>query len=387
MLNKITNGHIGWQYDAKLTTMKESKTINIIGGGVCGLSAALALQNNGIDYKLYEANSEITYENVGLGISANIIHILKEWNIYDETKEIGAEILHLHFVDKKLNYIKSFPLKRPAISVNRKLFYKLLYDCLRKENINLNSAKLLSDFSKSDIVIAADGINSKVRKHIYPNLKLRNSNQVLWRGISEVALDEKYQNAYFDFVGNNLRFAIIHTGKDNYSWYIIKQKVEQESVSFDKEYLKSFFKDYHPIVNQIINASESIYYSELIDIDPNERKNLDWYFDNTILIGDAIHPTTPNMANGACLAIEDSYLLASLLGRKDLSIHEAFATFQSKRIQKVNRVVNQSYLMGKLMHTNNSIMEYFITKGISLTPKFIFDKIYSTILQETKVER
>jgi len=366
--------------------MKDLSTINIIGGGIGGLTTALALQSVGINYNLYEAKLEITYENVGLGISANLFPILKEWNIFHETKVLGSEIQRFHFVDKALKYIKSFSIEKPALSINRKLFYELLHKHLNQQNIHLNSPKSFADFSPNDIVIAADGINSKTRKKIFPNLQLRDSNQVLWRGISEIILDKKFQNAYHDFVGNNLRFAIIHTGKDYYSWYIIKENNKGKSLSGNKEDLKFFFKDYHPIVNQVIGASNDIYYSELLDIDPKERKNLSWHVNNTIMIGDAIHPTTPNMANGACLAMEDSYLLANLLGRKDLTFGEAFATFQKRRTNKVNTVVYQSYWLGKLMHQKYKLMDYLIIKGMALTPQFLFNKIYSNILKETRIE-
>lgn len=366
--------------------MKETETINIIGGGISGLTTALGLQTSGIKYKIYEQKPEITYDNVGLGISANIFHILEEWNILKETKEIGSEIQNFHFVDKTLRYIKSFTIEKPALSVNRKLFYQILIERLKKQNIYLNCAKSIDDFSKNEIIISADGINSNTRQKFYPNLKLRDSNQILWRGISEIKLDKKFQNAYHDFVGGNLRFAIIHTGKNYYSWYIVKEKNDKEGISYDKEVLKAFFKSYHPIINKVIDKSSDVYFSELLDINPQKRKNLPWFKDNTLMIGDAIHPTTPNMANGACLAIEDSYLLTNLLGKKELTLQEAFEIVQKKRTNKVDTVVFQSYWIGKLMHQNNKIIDGLTLIGMSLTPQFLFNKIYSNVLKETRID-
>ena len=367
--------------------MKGLGTVNIIGGGIGGLTTALALKTLGIKYNLFERNSEITYENVGLGISANIFPILEEWNILKETKKLGAEIQSFHFVDKELKYISSFKLPSPALSVNRKLFYQLLNERLDKEKIYLNSAKFSYDFPENDIVISAEGINSQTRQTIYPTLELRDSNQILWRGISEIRLDEKFKNAYHDFVGSNLRFAIIHTGGDYYSWYVVKEKNDCENVSLDKAILKTLFKDYHPIVNAVIDKSENVYFSKLLDINPKERKNLDWFSDKKLMIGDAIHPSTPNMANGACLAMEDAYLLANLLANDDLTLQEIYETFQKKRTKKVDNVVFQSWWFGKLSHQKNKTIEYFVKLGMAMTPKFLFDKIYSNVLVETKVDR
>lgn len=366
--------------------MESERQFNIIGGGIAGISTALAFQNFGIKYKLYEKKSNITYENVGFGISANIFHILEKWNIFEETKKIGAEIQKFHFVDKNLKYINSFEIEKPALSVKRNEFHRIILDKLNKENIILNSEKDISDFQSSEFIISADGINSIARQKLYPNLKLRDSKQILWRGITKINLDEKFKNSYHDFVGNNLRFAIIDTGNNFYSWYAIKQRNSSNENHFDKEELTNLFAKYHPIVKQIINKSENIYFSELKDISPKSRRNLDWFKNNTLLIGDSIHATTPNMANGGCLAMEDAYLLSHLLKNKLDNIDNLFRKFQFQRTKKVNAVVNQSWYFGQLLHQKNKIFDRLINIGFAITPKFIFDKIYSTVLTETKIE-
>jgi salicylate hydroxylase len=367
--------------------MKEFETVNIIGGGIAGLTTALALQTSGIAYYLFEQNAEITYENVGLGISANIFHILEEWGILEETREIGVEIRSFHLVDSQVKKINSFKIKRPPLSVNRRQFYDLLYSRLDNNKVHLNSSKSIKDFSENELVISADGINSKTRQEIYPNLKLRDSNQILFRGISEIELAEKFKNAYYDFVGQNIRFAIIHTGKNYYSWYIIKEKTDNEKISIDKTTLKSYFVGYDPVVWQVIDKSENVYSAELLDIKPENRKHLDWFKKNILLVGDAIHPTTPNMANGACLAMEDSYLLANLLRNNSLTLKDIFSKFQKRRTQKIDPVVFQSWWLGKLLHQKHSMIDHLVRIGLRLTPKFLFDKIYSRILIETKIEK
>ena len=368
------------------TKVKDFEPVNIIGGGIAGLATALALKTLGIDYNIFEKSSEIKYENVGLGISANIFPILEKWKILEETRKLGTEIQDFYFVDKDLNYLNSFKIKSPALSVNRRLFYQLLNERLDKEKMHLNCIKSINDFSENEIVISADGINSVTRQKYYPNLKIRNSNQILWRGISEIKLSEKFQNAYHDFIGGNLRFAIIHTGGDYYSWYVIKQKINNEKVTLDKNTLKTFFKNYHPIVNSVIDKTKNVYFSELLDINPNDRKNLSWFKNKKLMIGDAIHPTTPNMANGACLAMEDAFLLANLLSKSSLTLEETFEVFQKQRTKKVDRIVVQSWWFGKLFHSKSKVFDYFIKAGIAITPNFLFDKIYSNVLDKTNVD-
>ncbi len=371
------SGNYRTEASEQMTTKKQ---VNIIGAGIAGLTTALALQNKGIDFRLFEKNAQITYENVGLGISANIFPILEELNILSATEKLGAKIKNFHFVDEKLKYIKSFSINEPDLSVNRKDFYQLFLNQLKTDKIFLNTEKSVEEFNETEIVIAAEGIDSKTRKKWYPNLKKRDSKQILWRGITKIRLGEKFKNAYHDFVGNNLRFAIIDTGNDFYSWYIIKQKRKNEIDNYSRDDLKKIFQNYDPIVQEIIQKSDKIYFTEIKDIAPKQRKNLNWYKSKTLLIGDSIHPTTPNMANGGCLAIEDAYLVVLFLEKNNLD----FQKFQQLRTKKVNAVVRQSWVFGQLLHQKNKTIDKIIKIGFAMTPNFLFDKIYSTVLTKTK---
>ncbi len=361
--------------------------INIIGGGISGLSTALALQRNKLDYKLFEKDDEITYANVGLGISHNIRPILNEWNILEQTKELGAEITHFHFGDCKLRYLKSFRLKQPALCVNRKKFHQLLYQQLDHNKVALSSVKSAKDFNPDEMVICAEGIQSEFRQELYPQLQLRKANQVLWRGISEIRLENKFRNAYHDFIGSNIRFAIIHTGGNFYSWYIIRPLMPDMEISVGKSTLKSFFEGDHPVIRSVIEHTESIYTSELMDINPKRRKSLSWFNDNALMIGDAIHPTTPNMANGACLAIEDAYTIVNMIIGNQQPLKDIFELFQQRRKSKVDSVVTQSWWLGQLFHQHSSLMNSIVKMGIVSMPHFMFDSIYSNVLKDMTYKR
>lgn len=361
------------------------RSINIIGGGIAGVSLAITLQQLGIPRNLYEKNQDLNYDDVGLGISANIFPILKNWNVFSKTESIGSYIKDFHFINKDLKYLKSFTLKKPALSVRRQEFYKILQEELDDSNIFLGQSKSANDFNKSDIIVSADGINSATRNKLYPLVQIRDSGQLLWRGISKMKLSKRYQNAYHDLVGKNLRFAIIHTGEDYYSWYLIKDLDEGFSDLITKQDLiDNFLTDYPEIIREVITNSNEIFFSKLIDISPRNRRKKSWYKGNHIMIGDSIHPTTPNMANGACLSIEDGFLLGKLLSKYE-SVKEAFEIFQKDRESKVNKVVSQSWLFGKSMHWNNQIMTLLTEKIIQLTPQFLFEAIYSNVLQESKI--
>ena len=360
----------------------------IIGGGVGGLCMALSCQQEGLDYVLWEKQPEISYRRVGLGISRNIFPLLNKWGVLPETIELGSEVKRMLFVNKNLKTLRALSLKAPALSVDRLKFTNILFQHLKHEHVRLNTAKSPADFGKDQIIIAAEGIHSPSRKALYPQLKLRISKQWLWRGMVEIKLPPSFHNSYHDFIGSNLRFAIIHSGENLYSWYAIEEKNEQPEPEEDlKQLLLLLFKDYHPLVRECIQATEHIYTEFLQDIDPKERKGLPWHQDNLVLIGDAIHPTTPNMANGACLAMEDAYVLTLLLKKYPNQPQKAFSTFQQLRESKINRIVQQSWLLGSMMHQTNPLIDKAIVLGTRLTPQWAFDRIYSQVLNNESIDK
>lgn len=359
--------------------------IHIAGGGIAGLMMALCLQQQGMEYTLYEQEGKISYNEVGLGLSNNVLPILDKLDLLTASRSIGDDIQHFRFANNQLELLKAFHLGLPALSVNRKLFHELLYSRIDKRNVRLN-ARFHASYtaSENDIVVAADGIHSAIRGSIYSGIPIRNSGQVLWRGIACMPLPPEFKNTYYDIIGGNLRFAIVHNRDNHYSWYAITQGGTDKIVipsAAARQMLMKLFSGYHPVVNMMIHATDNIYCSYLQDINPSDRR-IPWYYNNTVLVGDAIHPTTPNLANGACLAIEDVFVLSQLLKKHDGgNFSQVFAQYQQLREAKVNKIVRQSWYLGKLMHQPNKMMDKAMIMGTRLTPAFLFKRMYAPVLQ------
>src|SRR5690606_15033223 len=90
---------------------------------------------------------------------------------------------------------------------------------------------------------------------------------------------------------------------------------------------------------------------DIIDLDPISQ----YAFDNMVLLGDAAHATTPNMGQGACQAIEDAAFLQTELQRNS-NVSHAFKNFQEKRMKRTHQIVNQSWRLGKLAQSSNSLV-------------------------------
>ena len=114
-------------------------------------------------------------------------------------------------------------MKAPALSVNRILFTELLYHSLSPAKVKLKQKANPLQFDKEELVIVAEGSQSPTRKAIYPQLTMRNSHQLIWRGIAKLILPAAFHNTYYDYIGGNLRFGLIHSGGNMYNWYAVEE--------------------------------------------------------------------------------------------------------------------------------------------------------------------
>lgn len=358
------------------------ESINIIGCGIGGMATAIGLQKNGFDYRIYEQGVDIGYEKVGIGISRNILPILEKWGLQEEVLTVSAEVKTFRFVTKDLKVINAYKLKHPALCIDREQLYPVIYNHLDASKVNLQTRVSAAAFSPDSIVVAADGIDSAVRKTIYPDIGLRDSSQVLIRGIAAIKLPADFSNNYYDFIGGNCRFAIIDSGHGQFTWYAVigKERVAAFVHNDLRTDLLTVFENYAPVVKEVILHTDKIYQSVLKDIDPKDRKYVKWHHDNILLVGDAIHPMTPNMANGACLAIEDAFVFTELLKYTPGQVRQVFEAYQKIREPKINNLVARSWFMGKMMHQKNPILDKLIVWGSGLTPEWVFNRMYANAI-------
>ena len=131
------------------------------------------------------------------------------------------------------------------------------------------------------------------------------------------------------------------------------EKVENHWANKTNTEIADLFTNFHKPVNEIIRntPSESIFWSNLADLKPIKK----FAFQNILLLGDAAHATTPNLGQGACMAIEDAAILGSLL-TKEKDLITAFDQFEKRRIQRTTKIVTTSYQLGKIAQTRNPIL-------------------------------
>lgn len=343
----------------------------ILGGGIAGLSAAIGLEKIGLKASVFEAAPAFKPVGAGLILAPNAIKAYEYLGVHEEVMAAGNLIQHFNILSQTGKVITSTIADNPvnawsAHSIHRATLHNVLIKHLNNTDVYFGkrTTRLESNQNgsvvhfedgtsiKAKYVIVAEGIHSPIRSQLLPTSKERYAGYTCWRGIAR-GLDFAKNNSSETW-GSNGRFGIVPLKDDLIYWFAVKNAPAHcEAMRlYTKRDLKLNFKDYHSKVRETIEATEekSIFWNDIIDLKPISQ----YAFDKVVLMGDAAHATTPNMGQGACMAIEDSAALSYSL-HNTLAVDEAFRHFEQHRVKRAKGIVTQSWTLGKIAQWENSM--------------------------------
>lgn len=362
--------------------------VDIIGAGIGGLTTAIALQQKGYKIRVFEQAKQLTPVGAGIILANNAMQVYDKLGLRKVIEQKGNIISSLNITKENLKPISKVDLSYfenkynvKNIAIHRGVLQQILVDRLHSNTLQLNYKlqkirKNTDGFSlefkngkkiQSSVVIAADGINSVIRHHLFPETNtIRCANQICWRGITEFSLPQKLKNELNEAWGKSERFGFVQIEENKVYWYALKA-FKNNNKEFVVDKIESYFSKYNSVIQDIISSTkqDQINISEISDLKPINN----WSKENVCLIGDAAHAMTPNMGQGACQAIEDAYILAACLSRYETN--KAFKEYQKLRQTKVHQVVKSSWLIGKMAHLSNPILRSVRNQIIQLTPSSI----------------
>ena len=379
--------------------LENPKQIVVVGAGIGGLTTALCLKHFGIDANVYERSSDVTTAGAGIQLSPNANKVFSRIGLFDEVLALSRRCQGVRVFDYKSNsqlalfdYMK-FKGDAAFFFCHRADLVGILYAACKKSKIPVhfnkkiekikNGEVIFSDgsVSSADIVVGADGLHSNVRKAVIGEVTPIFTRQIAWRSIvpnsinqddfSHVTLAPKRHLVSYPINdGSQLNLVLI---KEQNEWQPDGWKHPE-----DPKVVKENFKDFSGEASEIIASIESVYKWGLFRYPM--KKN--WYNDRVILVGDAAHPTLPFLAQGAAMAIEDSFVLASKISKfQNLSV--AFNEFQRERLPRVRRIISASAKNAHTFHLSNVISRLVFHFFLRLLTKFLphllvkrFDWIY-----------
>ena len=357
--------------------------VNIIGGGIGGLALANALQFKGIDFDLFEQAPQLTEVGAAIGLSKAALDILDTFNLGNAVRDAGSITSNIHLADRNLNIIRAISPEWPSVILHRAKLIDVLASILPTEKIHLNR-KLIDIESRAEVsilrfsdsfemksacTVVADGIQSFTRQQLFPKLKIRFAQQTIWRGITDIQLPQRYSNTYTEIWDNSKRFLFAPMDAKNVCWLAVKNTDvgKQDNPKTVRLDLLQEYNNFHPIVKELIFKSSNFIKNDLADLGNHDQN---WYHNKIVFLGDAIHAATPNLAQGACQAIEDAYCLSLLMQKQKEDFSDIFPTYQKIRKSKVSLVINKSWQLGKMTHSQ--LLSPFIKFGFRYAPHRVF---------------
>lgn len=371
----------------------------ILGGGIAGLTTAIALRKIGIEAVVAESAPEIKAVGAGLALAANAMMALRQIGVAEEVIQEGRELVAFSIYDQKGKLISRTDTD-PANSkfgisnftIHRADLHRVLLAQLDPKNVltGKRSVDFVEDSDgylvrfeneeqvRAKYLIVAEGIHSAIRKKLLPDSKIRYSGYTCWRGImdnSGLNIQETSETW-----GKNGRFGVTPLAKNQVYWYACINTAEQNSSlkNFTKEDLEKNFRDFHFPIPQVLAGTrpDQIIWNDIIDLEPLSN----FAFGNLVLIGDAAHATTPNMGQGACLAIEDAAVLASCLAKNpDPAV--AFPEFEKRRLSRTRKIVTDSWRLGQVAQLENPLLMSLRNAFFRMIPKKMTKKQIETLYQ------
>ncbi len=359
--------------------MKKYKII-IAGAGIGGLTAGACLLQQGHDVTLFEQASELSEIGAGLQLSANATHVLRHLGLAAALAKVGvrpgAYVFRLHDTGEE---IQRFALSddheklhgAPYYQIHRADIHSLLaakVRALKRDAIRLNCQAVGFDESEDgvklrlaggavvegDLLIGADGLKSVICQQLNGNISATYTGDAAWRITVPV---ERLPRNFMEQVmmvwmgpGRHVVAYYLRAGVLlNFVGLVETDEISEESwtAKFPWERFKADFVGWHADIQTIIDAADregcyrwSLHYRPAIRT---------WSAQQTTLLGDAVHPTLPYLAQGACMAIEDGAVLTRALDQTE-TISDALQLYQRNRMERTQRIVNQSTANRTLFH-------------------------------------
>ncbi|KAA6440949.1 NAD(P)-binding protein [Dyadobacter flavalbus] len=379
-------------------TVKD-KEIAIIGGGIAGLTFAICLKNNG--YKCHIFEKKPAFKEIGAAISVfpNALRVFQAEKIMREIIASGGEITKIFMkTDKGRILAKSEPkYELPAICIHRADLHSILlkntpaelhanHDLKSLQNLNNGKVRLAftNGFTKEfDAVIGADGIHSVVRQFLIDDGKPVFRGYNIWRGVIDTNFDIGYASETY---GKGKRVGIVPIKNGKYGWWATCNEAlsEDDQPEGTKKKLQRLFGDWHYPIPDLISSTENIIKNSLSDRIPVKG----WTKGNITLLGDAAHPTTPNLGQGGCLAIEGAYILANAIKKYGIT-QKAFQIYEELQFPRAKLIVETSLKVGEMGQIENSAAVFFRNLALKFTPSSVslkmIDKFFSYDVTELKI--
>ena len=358
--------------------MTREGSILVVGGGLGGLTTALALAQRGRTVRVLEGAPQFGAIGYGIQFGPNVFHVLDQLGIADAVIEAAdsppAVLMFDALSGREVTRVPTGPsfrarFKYPYIIVHRIDLHNVLLDaCRRDPRITLVPDAMVTGFTdngdgvtlttedgrtlEGPLLIGADGIRSRTRAQLFDDGDPLPNGYMAFRTIvpmAELAADVP-RDVVVLWAGPG--FHIVHYPLRHGTLFNLvavfrrTASAERGDVAAYRAELEHAYRDAHPTMKALLAMFDLSRRQAVGDRDPVRR----WHKGRAVLLGDAAHPTLQSLAQGACMAIEDGYCLAQCLDDAGADFERAFCRYEAARGLRTARVTLESRYLWEVYH-------------------------------------
>jgi 2-polyprenyl-6-methoxyphenol hydroxylase-like FAD-dependent oxidoreductase len=374
-------------------------TALIIGGGIAGLTASIALRQRGIDSLVFEQADDLRKTQLGSGLflGFNVTRAFKHLNLFDEFNALGAPIRNFQFETSKGKVFGFTPEIEGEASVGiiRPVFHEFLVNTVGRDKIRLG-AKLVR-FEQDDegvtghfadggrargaFLIGADGLRSTVRTQLHGESQPRHAGYATRRGIVET--EAAKDGIMRIMLGRGERLVSYPVGKWWVYWTAATNEPpggKEEPSEIKREVLERF-RGWSDLIEGFVNATDNshTFFADTFYLSPFRN----WGEGRVTLLGDSAHAMTWDRGQGASQGIEGALLLAKELAAQSDDPAAALRAWETLRYRRTAKMVRSSRLVGKLAQSENLAARLLFRNAVRIeTTDFVFKRVNRDLLVE-----
>lgn len=337
----------------------------VVGGGVGGLTAAIALRRAGLEVRVFERAGELGEVGAGISLWANAVKALDRIGLGDAVRGLGAEIGGevRSWRGLPLSSFSAEEMRRfgdASFALHRADLQAALLSALPAGTVRTGArfvrfehgaGGVISHFADGreewgDLLVGADGLFSAVRAQLHGESRPRYAGFTAWRGVAEPGRELVPEGADLGLWGRGSEFGLANIGRGRFYWYLTKNAPEGEGdgpAGRKRDVLERLRGWYGPAPEAVgVTEEAKILRTDIYDREPLGEV---WGDGRVTLLGDAAHPMTPNLGQGACQAVEDAVVLARCLAEGPAE--DALRLYEGRRAARTARIQRSSRLAGR----------------------------------------
>ena len=339
----------------------------VVGGGIGGLAAGIALRRVGVDVVVLEQAPRLEAVGAGLALAANAVQALERLGVANAVRARGERTERLQALKPDGATIVDLPLAGgEMLGVHRADLQEVLAGELGAAlRLGVACTGFTDDGDRvvvegsdgetraADVLVGADGVRSKTRAWLLTDGPPSYAGYTGWRAVTRLEHPSP-RGRMTETWGRGVRFGLIPIGAGRLYWFVSETRAEPDAplVPGRKEELARLVAGWHGPIEPVVDATPEsaitgtgIYWRQ-----PSPT----WGRGLVTLLGDAVHPMTPDLSQGAAQALEDAVVLAASVRDADDAV-TGLRSYEAARRKRAAQIVRRSYAAGRLAQSSSAL--------------------------------